>query len=109
MATRASIIFKEGGRPMAAIYKQYDGYPEGLGAKLKEIVAGGQMVNGCLPGDELGKRFNGAGCLFATVIQQLKRTVGDVYICHPDDVGHQGEDYIYEMNEKGGVGWAEIG
>jgi hypothetical protein len=108
MATRASITFTVKGKPMFAMYKHWDGYPKGLGKKLEEIVKAGTMTNGLGQDRTLGAVFNGPGCLFATVIAKLKQEPGDVYICDIESVGKQGEDYVYEMNEKGGIGWAEI-
>ena len=107
MATRASVIFKEKGEPVFAMYKHYDGYPDGLGAELKSIVSGGKLVNGLGSNRTLGSTFNGYGCMFATIIAKLKDEPGNVYICKISDVGQQGEDYLYEMNEKGEVTWKE--
>ena len=108
MATRASVIFKTKGKPMFAMYKHWDGYPNGLGARLKEIVSTGPIVNGLGSDRTLGSVFNGAGCMFATVIAKMKQEPGDVYICDIESVGKQGEDYVYEMNERGEIGWAEV-
>lgn len=110
MATRASIKFTVEGKPMFAMYKHWDGYPTALGKKLEEIVKAGKMTDGLLGQDRtLGAAFNGPGCLFATVIAKLKQEPGDVYICDIESVGKQDEDYVYEMNEKGGISWAKIG
>lgn len=98
MATRASIIMKEEGKPMLAIYKHWDGYPSGLGKSLEEIIMGGQITNGLGMNPELGKVFNGAGCLFASIISILKEKPGDVYITNLDSVGKSGEEYIYEID-----------
>ena len=105
MATRASVIFKEKGEPVFAMYKHWDGYPEGLGKQLKSIVSGGKLVNGLGPNRTLGSSFNGWGCMWATIIAELKQEPGDVYICRISDVGQQGEDFVYEMDEKGEVTW----
>ena len=108
MATRASVIFKEFGQPVMAIYKHWDGYPDNLGVKLKRIVSNGRLKNGLGPNDRvLGTAFNGWGCMFATVIASLKDSPGDVYVCKIGDVGHQGEDFVYEMDEAGNVTWKE--
>ncbi len=107
MATRASVIFKEKGEPVFAMYKQYDGYPEGLGDTLKSIVKQGKIVNGLGPDRTLGSYFNGYGCMWATIIAKLKDEPGNVYICKISDVGQQGEDYVYEMDERGKVTWKQ--
>jgi len=58
MATRASIkISDSNGNFVANIYHHYDGYPEGLGAKLIEICDSGKIVNGLTLAP--GKKFNG--------------------------------------------------
>lgn len=101
MATRASIVMKEEGKPMLAVYKHWDGYPSGLGKSLEEIVMGGQITNGLGINPELGKVFNGAGCLFASIISILKDRPGDVYITSLDSVGKSGEEYIYEIDVNG--------
>ncbi len=105
MATRASVIFKEKGEPVFAMYKHYDGYPDGLGQTLKSIVSRGKLVNGLGLNPKLGEVFNGYGCMWATVLAELKTQPGDVYICKISDVGQQDEDYVYEMDEKGQVTW----
>ena len=98
MATRASITLKENGKTVAAVYKHWDGYIKGgLGDTLTDIIQGGKLVDGLGPESELGKVFNGTGCLFASIIALLKRTPGDVYLVAPEDVGHQGEDYLYTI------------
>ena len=98
MATRASIIMKEKGKPIMAMYKHYDGYPSGLGKTLKDIIEGGKLVNGLGLKQNIGEVFNGAGCMFASIIAKLKTQPGDVYITSLDDVGKSGEDYIYEID-----------
>ncbi len=101
MATRALIVMKEEGKPMLSVYKHWDGYPSGLGKSLEEIVMGGQITNGLGIKPELGKVFNGAGCLFASIISILKDKPGDVYITSLDSVGNSGEEYIYEIDVNG--------
>jgi hypothetical protein len=101
MATRASIVMKEEGKPILSVYKHWDGYPSGLGKSLEEIVMGGQITNGLGINSELGKVFNGAGCLFASIISILKDKPGDVYITSLDSVGNSGEEYIYEIDVNG--------
>lgn len=98
MATRASIIMKEEGKPMLAIFKHWDGYPNGLGKQLKDIIEGGKITNGLGSNSKLGQVFNGAGCLFASIISILKEAPGDVYITNLDKVGKSGEEFIYEID-----------
>jgi len=98
MATRASIVMKENGKPMVAVYKHWDGYPSGLGKSLEEIIMGGKITNGLGTERKLGEVFNGAGCLFASIISILKEQPGDVYMTSLDGVGQSGEEYIYEID-----------
>ena len=98
MATRVSIVMKENGKPMVAVYKHWDGYPSGLGKSLEEIIMGGKITNGLGTERKLGEVFNGAGCLFASNISILKEQPGDVYMTSFDGVGQSGEEYIYEID-----------
>lgn len=72
MGTRCLTVFiDESGREIATLYRQFDGYLTGHGARLAEILKGKHLVNGFSPCDE-GKVFNGAGDLAAAVIALLK-------------------------------------
>jgi hypothetical protein len=102
MATRASVIFKENGKAIGAMYKHYDGYIKGgLGDDLISLISNGKVGNGISGSPKLGEYFNGAGCVFATAIAKLKQSVGDVYICDIESVSNQGEDYIYTIDVIG--------
>ena len=101
MATRASIkISDSDGNFVANIYHHYDGYPEGLGAKLIEICDSGKIVNGLSAGPN--KLFNGFHDLACSIVFELKERSGDgrVYLGAEDDFGHCGEDYLYEIVEN---------
>jgi hypothetical protein len=75
MATRASIkISDSDGNFIANIYHHYDGYPEGLGAKLIEICDSGKIVNGLNVG--AGKQFNGFNDLVCSIVFELKEHSG---------------------------------
>tara|TARA_Y100000385_G_C12523728_1_gene396534 strand:+ start:31 stop:435 length:405 start_codon:yes stop_codon:yes gene_type:complete len=101
MATRASIkISNSDGNFIANIYHHYDGYPEGLGAKLIEICNSGFIVNGLNAGN--GKQFNGFNDLVCSIVFELKEHSGNgrVYLNTEDDYGNCGEDYLYEIVEN---------
>ena len=101
MATRASIkISDSDGNFIANIYHHYDGYPEGLGAKLIEICDSGKLVNGLSAGS--GKQFNGFNDLACSIVFELKEHSGNgrVYLNTEDDYGKCGEDYLYEIIEN---------
>ena len=101
MATRASIKISDcDGNFIANIYHHYDGYPEGLGAKLVEICDSGKIVNGLSAGS--GKQFNGFNDLACSIVFELKEHSGNgrVYLNTEDDYGKCGEDYLYEIIEN---------
>jgi len=66
--------------PLVCIYRQYDGYPEGMGKDLEEFLTDLHVVNGI--GYKNTERIaNGGGCLTAQLIEHLKAgQVGNVYI-----------------------------
>ena len=101
MATRASIkISDSNGNFVANIYHHYDGYPEGLGAKLIEICNSGKIVNGLSAGPN--KLFNGFNDLACSIVFELKEHSGNgrVYLNTENDYGQCGEDYLYEIVEN---------
>ena len=84
MSTKASVLFIKDGIKVAALHKHGDGYVfGGLGDDLVTILSETKFVD--------------AGCLFANIVASLKKDIGGVYLCSPDQVARQGEDYIYEL------------
>jgi len=108
MGTRALIHIKDytngaKGSTLTTLYRQMDGYPDGLGASIRDKLAGCQITNGYRSGQDAPHWFNGAGCLAAYLIGALKvdrdyseTTIGNVYIERPG-AKNMGEDYIYEV------------
>jgi hypothetical protein len=80
MSTRSLTHIHEGKSktPFVTIYRQCDGYPEGIGRELAEFLNGFTIVNGL--GGQKGKIANGAGCLAAQLIKHFKGGPGNVYI-----------------------------
>jgi hypothetical protein len=104
MGTRAlTVIKEEDGTEICVIYRQMDGYPEGHGAELKDILKGVIMVNGITCGTKANDiiQANGMPCLTATIIKGLKKGVGGIYI-YPAGTRDCGEDYIYTVTGKTG-------
>jgi hypothetical protein len=108
MGTRSLTRFIErtndGETEIACIYRQYDGYPEGLGMDLKSAAGHLALVNGYR---DASRETNGMGCLAAIVVAKLKMAndpdngralCGNVYLCAPGtkDVG---EEYVYTLRE----------
>ena len=54
------------------IYRQYDGYPEGMGLDLANFLSEFTVVNGLGADSYKSKIANGAGCLAAQLVAHLK-------------------------------------
>ena len=98
MGTRSITVIRDGGDKVCEIYRQYDGYYEGMGLDLVAILNKTELEG-----------FNGANCLAATVIATVKGgdnpTWGNVYLYPPtsckegdDYVDHYGVEYLYEID-----------
>lgn len=95
MGTRSLTHIKdqEGEKTLVTIYRQYDGYPTGMGNDIKAILGGRILVNGYNDPD---KQCNGMGCAAAMLIAGLKDGCGNVYI-YPADSHDVWEDYNYTI------------
>lgn len=84
---------------LLVMYKQYDGYPSGHGAGLKEFLEGIQIVNGMTGSDQ--KIANGMGCLAAQLLSHFKQDPGGIYV-YPSDTRDVGmyQYFIYCGEEK---------
>lgn len=80
---------------LVTIYRQYDGYPSGMGMDLANFLESGKVVNG-IGGNEPQRVFNGSGCLSAQLIAELKEGAGNVYI-YPINANNCGEEYEYHI------------
>jgi len=130
MSTRSLTHVREteNGHDILCIYRQGDGYPEGMGTDLVKAIGGYKIVNGiggndgtCAvcneyhfmhkPSEKIDHDFkpkrvaNGLGCLAAFLVVALKDCVGSVYIYKPNskDVGEQYEYYLW-VNGKAEFG-----
>lgn len=100
MGTRALVNVIEDDKVLCTIYRQYDGYPEGLGKELEEFLEDFTIVNGF--SSETPKPVaNGMGCLAAQLIKHLKDGVGNVYI-FPINSKDVGEEFMYNIKENKG-------
>lgn len=102
MGTRALIHVKDGRKTIATIYRQYDGYPTGLGEDIKRMLNNGnvEILNGYNGLPYGPSQFNGMGCLGAYLIGELKqKKIGNVYLMAPNtkDVG---EDFNYILSRE---------
>ena len=100
MGTRAITKIYEGskdpGNLLVTIYSQWDGYPDGMGVILAQMLVDAKLGNGISGSPRLGEFYNGAGCGAASIISQLKTKPGGFYIGRStDEIDCQG--YGYEI------------
>lgn len=117
MGTRSLTIMQdEHGKEIVVLYRQFDGYPEGHGADLKEFLSDMAIVNG-ISSRTPEKAANGMGCLAAQIVVHFKAGIGNFYL-HPAGTRDAGEEYIYtvyplqeEADEAdfSGKPWATVG
>ena len=74
-------LAKNVGKSYVNMYKQFDGYIEGMGVNLAEFLLPFTIVNG-LTLDEERKIANGGGCLAAQIVAHFKEAAGGIYL-HP--------------------------
>ena len=79
---------------LLTMYRQYDGYPSGMGMDLANFLESGEVVNGI--GNQNHRVFNGAGCLAAQLVAELKEGAGNIYI-YPINARDCGEEYEYHI------------
>ncbi len=104
MGTRTLVHIKDSKKTIATIYRQYDGYPTGMGDDIKEILNNGMVniLNG-FGNHQVPQHFNGMGCLAAYLIGELKnKKIGNVYI-YPANSKDVGEDFTYTISEDLGI------
>jgi hypothetical protein len=80
---------------LMTMYRQYDGYPSGMGDDLAQFLKQGKVVNG-ISMAEKQLVFNGAGCLAAQLVAHFKDGPGGFYLHRPMSKDC-GEDYTYEV------------
>jgi len=108
MGTRSLTHIQDDNNIIATIYRQFDGYPEGHGKDLQDLLSDATLVNGFSLGDEIPATFNGMGCLAAWLPGALKKgEIGSIYLMRPgiDDVG---EEYVYTLYLSNGKLYLKI-
>lgn len=98
MGTRSvTRIWNEENEPLVTLYRQYDGYIDGHGLELAKLCSA-VILNGV--GDqEYGKHANGAGCLAAQIVSEIKnKQLGNVYIVPHDTLS---EEFNYKVVVQG--------
>lgn len=104
MGTRARVNVFDGNEILVSIYRQFDGYPSGLGQEVAAFADKMRITNG-ISGDPTGTA-NGMGCFAAQLVKHLKEKVGNVYIRSTDQASH-GEEFSYNLREKDGRIWID--
>lgn len=97
MGTRSTMKFirKENNKltPLVNIYRQYDGYIDGVGYELAKWLLDKKIVNGWGISTDVTKIANGVGCLIAQYIKDFKTEPGNLYITDMDDR----QEYNYKV------------
>jgi hypothetical protein len=102
MGTRSIVHVKDGRKTIVTLYRQFDGYPSGMGNDIKRILNNGEVeiLSGYGGYSKCPSNFNGMGCLAAFLIGELKeQKIGNVYIIPTNSSGH-GEEYVYTISQK---------
>lgn len=88
-----TMIYDEEGKALIAIYRQFDGYFEGHGQDLANILKDLVIVNG--HGSHTPKKAaNGMGCLAAQIVAHLKAGIGNIYVV---PINSEDEEFNYEI------------
>lgn len=104
MGTRTLVHIKDGKKTIATIYRQYDGYPSGMGEDIKKALNNGEVeiLNGYGGSSKIPAQFNGMGCLAAFLVGELKqKAIGNVYL-FTANTKDCGEEFVYTLSEKKG-------
>jgi hypothetical protein len=102
------------------LYRQFDGYPTGMGKDLQEFLAPITMINGistenyckhcgdskylhegngsgaCRNYEPKVKAANGMGCLAAQIVAHFKTELGGIYL-HASGSRDLGEEFVYTI------------
>ncbi len=89
-------------KEICVMYRQFDGYPSGHGAELKEFLDGMVVING-IPGDPPKKFANGIPCLAAQLIANFKKDQKGGFYLHAAGTRDCGEEYVYTISGKFGA------
>lgn len=102
MGTRSktSFIRKIGDKKecLVSVYRQYDGYIEGMGYEIANYILSKEICNGIRLGRDTSKLANGFGCLIAQFIRDFKTEIGNVYITTEDDIQEYNYNIIFDSD-----------
>ena len=109
MGTRSiTCVLDDRGNKIIEMYKQYDGYPSGLGKELVDFINGGVITNG-ISMAETRVVFNGIECFAAQLVAHFKSGAGGIYLHAPTTKWANKKkynelywaDYYYEISLDG--------
>jgi hypothetical protein len=132
MGTRSlTIVYEEAiehgvEKEIAVLYRQFDGYLDGMGKDIAKFLKGKQIVNGYSEKDTVNGNFNGVNDLIVQLITSLKLEGGKDsqrmrkefpatyktkrpliscgnYYLYPAKTRDCGEEYVYEIRNENGV------
>lgn len=90
-------LAKNVGKSYVNMYRQFDGYMEGMGVDLAEFLLPFTIVNG-ISMNENRKIANGSGCLAAQLVAHFKEAAGGIYLHQTEGKpGACWEEYIYTI------------
>lgn len=102
MGTRSktSFIRKIGDKKecLVSVYRQYDGYIEGMGYEIANYILSKEICNGIRLGRDTSKLANGYTCLIAQFIRDFKTEIGNVYITTEDDIQEYNYNIIFDSD-----------
>ena len=101
MGTRSTIKIYDEVRLILSLYKQFDGYIEGLGNDLKKFIKSKTFING-FNEDNAETSFNGIGCFALQLVCKFKDGIGGLYATSEGDIQEFNYiiRYIYAKNKK---------
>lgn len=106
MGTRSITLVRDSNNDkIIELYRQFDGYPHGMGKDLLDFIQGGKMGNGISSSPKLGEYFKGIGDFTAQLIAHLKNSVDNIYLHAPtpDDTNYSNmydAEYVYEIDSE---------
>lgn len=109
MGTRSLTHVKdEHGKTLVTMYRQFDGYLNGHGKELREMLGGSKIVNGYGLDQKAPAHFNTMGCLAAWMVGSFKlgQTTLDLKSSSVVPASGIGGFYIHEPDSSGG--WEEF-
>lgn len=95
MGTRSTVKFYSNNQCILSVYQQYDGYVEGVGGQIAELLKTYDIVNGIPMGLEK-KVANGIEELALFYVMDNKDGNGNIYATSADD----SQEYNYEIHGK---------